>query len=176
MLSARHHPAHRHHYPTITKKAQLFSVLSPCTKKKETSGDLASKFRGGDSARASTPHPAAAAIRFASVLLDPLIYICFLQKEFNNYKPQAEAATAPPSIPSAAAAVDRRPSTADRQPPTADHRPLTADHRSLDVGRRGRGRGRGRVVSAPRVAHDAATRRVTSHRRARRGATSGAGR
>ena len=88
----------------------------------------------------------------------------FLQKEF-NYKPQAEAATAPPSIPCAAAAA-----AVDRQPPAADRRPPTADRRAPIVGRRGRGRGR--VVSAPRrVTRDAATRRVTSHRRARRGAT-----
>ena len=89
----------------------------------------------------------------------------FLQKEF-NYKPQAEAATAPPFIPCAAAAA-----AVDRQPPAADRRPPTADRRPPIVGRRGRGRGRGRVVSAPRVTHDVATRRVTSHRRARRGAT-----
>ena len=46
-----------------------------------------------------------------------------------NYKPQAEAATAPPSIPSAvaaAAAVDRQPPAADRRPPTADRQPSTA--------------------------------------------------
>ena len=61
----------------------------------------------------------------------PLLFFLtnnFLQKEF-NYKPQAEAATAPPSIPSAAAAaaaVDRHPPAADRRPPTADRRPPTA--------------------------------------------------
>ena len=99
----------------------------------------------------------------------PLLFLkiknTFLQKEF-NYKPQAEAATAPPSISCAAAAA-----AVDRQPPAADRRPPTADCRPSIVGRRGRGRGRGRVVSAPRVTHDAATRRMTSHRRARRGAT-----
>ena len=59
--------------------------------------------------------------------------IFFLNKHFFtkkiNYKPQAEAATAPPSIPSAAAAaavVDRHPPAADRRPPTADRRPPTA--------------------------------------------------
>jgi len=61
------------------------------------------------------------------------LYFVFKQTFFKqkkiNYKPQAEAATAPPSIPSAAAAaaaVDRHPPAADRRPPTADRRPPTA--------------------------------------------------
>ena len=73
-----------------------------------------------DNVRRAPPGAACASIFFLTNI--------FLQKQF-SYKPQAEAATAPPSIPSAAAAaaaVDRHPPAADRRPPTADRRPPTA--------------------------------------------------
>jgi len=74
-----------------------------------------------DNVRRAPPGAACASIFFVLTNI-------FLQKQF-SYKPQAEAATAPPSIPSAAAAaaaVDRHPPAADRRPPTADRRPPTA--------------------------------------------------